>query len=85
MSVVVGRLAAGIRAYKDAYALRLAHTQSPETHWLHSDLTMYQVRQKYEALHPPDEWRLVYFIVIGWGYFSMERITGKKDLNSNCR
>ena len=62
----MGRLAAGQRAYKDAYALRLAHTQSAETHWLHSDLSMYQVRQKYEALHPPDEWRYDLFFFLNF-------------------
>ena len=57
VQLVVGRLAAGNRVYKAAYALRLYHTESGENYWLHSDLTMYQVRQKYESLHPPDEWR----------------------------
>ena len=57
MQVLVNKLAAGHRAYKTSYALRLTHANSDEFHWLHSDLTMYQVRQKYEALHPSDEWR----------------------------
>lgn len=56
VQLLVGRLAAGDRVYKDVYALRLTHSQS-ESFWLHSDLSMYQVRQKYESLHPADEWR----------------------------
>ena len=55
--LVVGRLAEGERQYQEAYALRLTHAKSDESFWLHSDLSMYQVRQKYESLHPPDEWR----------------------------
>ena len=55
--LVVGRLADSERQYQAAYALRLSHSTSEESYWLHSDLSMYQVRQKYESLHPPDEWR----------------------------
>ncbi|ESO92503.1 hypothetical protein LOTGIDRAFT_120690 [Lottia gigantea] len=58
IKLVVGRLAAGVRFYSKCYALKLVHTQSRgESYWLHNDLTMYQVRQKYEAKHPPEEWR----------------------------
>ncbi|XP_055956032.1 focal adhesion kinase 1 isoform X4 [Patella vulgata] len=57
IKLVVGRLAAGVRFYAKCYALKLVHTQSRENYWLHNNLTMYQVRQKYEAKHPPEEWR----------------------------
>ena len=45
--------------YSASYALRLLHVKTQEVFWLHNGLTMYQVRQKYESLHPPDEWRYV--------------------------
>ncbi|XP_048256196.1 focal adhesion kinase 1-like isoform X4 [Haliotis rufescens] len=55
--LVVGRLAAGDRYFSKCFAVKLVHTQSRENYWLHNDLTMYQVRQKYEARHLPEEWR----------------------------
>ena len=56
--MVVGRVSRdGKRVYSSSYALRLRHLKTQEAFWLHSDLTMYQVRQKYESLHPADEWR----------------------------
>ena len=57
IKLVVGRLAAGDRYFGKCYALKLVHTKSRESYWLHNNLTMYQVKQKYEASKPPDEWR----------------------------
>ncbi|XP_062622322.1 focal adhesion kinase 1-like isoform X3 [Saccostrea cucullata] len=57
IKLVVGRLAAGERYYSKCYALKLVHLQSKESYWLHNNLSMYQVRQKYESSHPPEEWR----------------------------
>ncbi|XP_056017631.1 focal adhesion kinase 1-like isoform X8 [Ostrea edulis] len=57
IKLVVGRLAAGERYYAKCYALKLVHVQSKESYWLHNNLSMYQVRQKYESSHPPEEWR----------------------------
>lgn len=57
VELVVGRLASGPRLYKDSYALRIVHPQSKESYWLHSDLTIYQVRQKFSSLYPEVEWR----------------------------
>ncbi|XP_064624922.1 focal adhesion kinase 1-like isoform X3 [Lineus longissimus] len=57
VNVVVGRIACGERKCKELYALFLRHAPTKEGCWLHSDLTMYQVRQKYESAHPDDEWR----------------------------
>ncbi|KAK3091583.1 hypothetical protein FSP39_020953 [Pinctada imbricata] len=57
IKLVVGRLAAGERYFARCYALKLVHVQSRESYWLHNNLSMYQVRQKYESAHPPDEWR----------------------------
>ncbi|XP_053394577.1 focal adhesion kinase 1-like isoform X6 [Mercenaria mercenaria] len=57
IKLVVGRLAAGDRYFAKCFALKLVHTNSRECYWLHNNLTMYQVKQKYEASRPPDEWR----------------------------
>ncbi|KAL3867719.1 hypothetical protein ACJMK2_040583 [Sinanodonta woodiana] len=57
IKLVVGRLAAGERYFAKCYALKLVHTRLKESYWLHSNLTMYQVKQKYESGKPPDEWR----------------------------
>ncbi|XP_052283061.1 focal adhesion kinase 1-like isoform X4 [Dreissena polymorpha] len=55
--LVVGRLAQGDRYFARCYALKLVHLKSRDSYWLHNNLTMYQVKQKYEATRPPDEWR----------------------------
>jgi len=57
--LVVGRLAAGDRFFGKCFALKLVHIKSQECYWLHNNLTMYQVKQKYEAPRPPEEWRYV--------------------------
>ncbi|WAR24093.1 hypothetical protein MAR_037762, partial [Mya arenaria] len=54
--LVVGRLAAGERFFGKCFALKLVHIKSRESYWLHNNLTMYQVKQKYETSRPPDEW-----------------------------
>nr|KAG5701159.1 hypothetical protein BaRGS_023268 [Batillaria attramentaria] len=55
--LVVGRLAAGERFFARCFALKLMHIGTRRGYWLHNDLTMYQVRQKYEAKHQPEELR----------------------------
>ena len=57
--LVVGRLAAGERYFARCFALKLMHIGTRRGYWLHNDLTMYQVRQKYEAKHQPEELRWV--------------------------
>lgn len=57
IKLVVGRLAAGERYFARWFALRLVHIPTRQGYWLHNDLTMYQVRQKYEAKHLPEELR----------------------------
>lgn len=37
--------------------LRLTHLRSDALHWLHPDLGVSHVREKYEKLHPQEEWR----------------------------
>lgn len=37
--------------------LRLSHLHSDALHWLHPDLGVCHVREKYEKQHPQEEWR----------------------------
>lgn len=37
--------------------LRLTHLHSDSLHWLHPDLGVSHVREKYEKQHPQEEWR----------------------------
>ncbi|KAM7365284.1 hypothetical protein PAMP_016227 [Pampus punctatissimus] len=39
------------------YSLLLKHIKSSETHWLHPDLTVSELTQRYEQLHLEAEWR----------------------------
>ncbi|XP_030838873.1 focal adhesion kinase 1 isoform X3 [Strongylocentrotus purpuratus] len=54
---VVSKLARGERAFESSFAVRLQHTLSEDCHWLHRDLTVGQVKKKYEAYHPAIEWK----------------------------
>ncbi|XP_056378809.1 focal adhesion kinase 1 isoform X11 [Hyla sarda] len=40
-----------------SYGLRLSHLRSEEVHWLHPDIGVSHVREKYEQSHPPEEWK----------------------------
>uniref|UniRef100_A0A0L8GY73 non-specific protein-tyrosine kinase n=2 Tax=Octopus bimaculoides TaxID=37653 RepID=A0A0L8GY73_OCTBM len=55
--LVVGRLNVSESVYSRCYALKLVHTQSRESFWLHNDLTMFQVQEKYNLKHPYEVWR----------------------------
>ena len=61
---MVNRLAAGDRPYKSAYALRVVHMKSDEFYWLHRDLSVYQVQQKYCSLHPSEDWRYAFIKIV---------------------
>ncbi|KAM5280783.1 focal adhesion kinase 1 isoform 23-T23 [Ctenodactylus gundi] len=39
------------------YGFRLSHLRSEEVHWLHVDMGVSSVREKYELAHPPEEWK----------------------------
>ncbi|XP_071481151.1 focal adhesion kinase 1-like isoform X3 [Diadema antillarum] len=54
---MVSKLARGERAFESSFAVRLQHTLSEECYWLHRDLTVGQVKKKYEAYHPAIEWK----------------------------
>ncbi|CAB1339770.1 unnamed protein product [Coregonus sp. 'balchen'] len=51
-----GRLGPNI-LYKGCYGLLLKHLKSDELHWLHPDLTVGEVEQRYESHHVEAEWR----------------------------
>ncbi|CAI9568777.1 unnamed protein product [Staurois parvus] len=51
-----GRIGPDIQ-HVTSYGLRLKHLKSDEIHWLHPDLTVGEVQEKYECLHLEAEWR----------------------------
>ncbi|XP_013077810.1 focal adhesion kinase 1 isoform X7 [Biomphalaria glabrata] len=57
IKLVVGRLAAGERVFARCFALKLVVISQRQGFWLHNDLSMYQVRQKYEAKCLPEDLR----------------------------
>ncbi|GFS03507.1 focal adhesion kinase 1 [Elysia marginata] len=55
--LVLGRLAPGERYFARCFAIKLVNTSQHLGSWLHNDLSMYQVRQKYEAKSMPEDLR----------------------------
>ncbi|XP_075057251.1 protein-tyrosine kinase 2-beta isoform X2 [Mixophyes fleayi] len=51
-----GRIGPEIQ-HVDSYGLRLKHLKSDEIHWLHPDMSVGEVQEKYECLHLEAEWR----------------------------
>ncbi|XP_032875790.1 focal adhesion kinase 1 isoform X15 [Amblyraja radiata] len=39
------------------FGIRLSHMHSEEVHWLHPDMGVSHVRERFEQHHPSDEWR----------------------------
>ncbi|XP_051816576.1 protein tyrosine kinase 2 beta, b isoform X2 [Acanthochromis polyacanthus] len=54
--LVSGRLGPNIE-HAGCYGLLLKHLKSEELHWLHPDLTVGEVEQRYESHHVEAEWR----------------------------
>lgn len=54
--LISGRLGPNIE-HVGCYALLLKHLKSEELHWLHPDLTVQEVEQRYESHHVEAEWR----------------------------
>uniref|UniRef100_H3C3U3 non-specific protein-tyrosine kinase n=1 Tax=Tetraodon nigroviridis TaxID=99883 RepID=H3C3U3_TETNG len=54
--LISGRLGPNIE-HVGSYALLLKHLKSEELHWLHPDLTVEEVEQRYESHHVEAEWR----------------------------
>ncbi|KAI2651891.1 Protein-tyrosine kinase 2-beta [Labeo rohita] len=55
--IKVGRLGPNVQN-PGCFGLRLKHLKSEELHWLHPDLTVGEVEQRYESHHAEAEWRL---------------------------
>ncbi|XP_064128729.1 protein-tyrosine kinase 2-beta isoform X4 [Loxodonta africana] len=51
-----GRIGPNIQL-AECYGLRLKHMKSDEIHWLHPQMTVGEVQDKYERLHVEAEWR----------------------------
>ncbi|XP_072298154.1 protein tyrosine kinase 2 beta, b isoform X3 [Eucyclogobius newberryi] len=54
--LISGRLGPNIK-HTQCYGLLLKHLKSEEIHWLHPDLTVGEVEQRYESHHVEAEWR----------------------------
>uniref|UniRef100_A0A3Q4BKB8 non-specific protein-tyrosine kinase n=1 Tax=Mola mola TaxID=94237 RepID=A0A3Q4BKB8_MOLML len=54
--LISGRLGPNIE-HVGSYGLLLKHLKSEELHWLHPDLTVGEVEQRYESHHVEAEWR----------------------------
>lgn len=54
--LISGRLGPNIK-HTGCYGLLLMHLKSEELHWLHPDLTVGEVEQRYESHHVEAEWR----------------------------
>ncbi|CAN9507388.1 unnamed protein product [Ophioblennius macclurei] len=54
--LISGRLGPNIE-HTGCYGLVLKHLKSDEIHWLHPDLTVREVEQRYESHHVEAEWR----------------------------
>ncbi|XP_053743221.1 protein tyrosine kinase 2 beta, b isoform X1 [Synchiropus splendidus] len=54
--LISGRLGPNIE-YAGCYGILLKHLKSEELHWLHPDLTVGEVEQRYESHHVEAEWR----------------------------
>ncbi|XP_068580605.1 protein tyrosine kinase 2 beta, b [Cebidichthys violaceus] len=54
--LICGRLGPNIE-HAGCYGLLLKHLKSEELHWLHPDMTVGEVEQRYESHHAEAEWR----------------------------
>ncbi|XP_060773653.1 protein tyrosine kinase 2 beta, b isoform X2 [Neoarius graeffei] len=54
--LISGRLGPNVQN-AGCFGLKLKHLKSEEHHWLHPDLTVSEVEQRYEKLHLEAEWR----------------------------
>lgn len=49
--------------FKLCYGLLLKHLKSSEIHWLHPNMTIFELTQRYEQQHLEAEWRLVHMTI----------------------
>ncbi|KTG35379.1 hypothetical protein cypCar_00024088 [Cyprinus carpio] len=77
-----GRLGPNIK-FSECYGLLLKHLKSDEVHWLHPNLTVAKVEQKYEQQHVEAEWSCL--DSHSDGTHSMQRIHWRfyKDMNAS--
>ena len=57
------------------YSLLLKHLKSSEKHWLHPDLTVSELTQRYEQQHLEAEWRSVVVSLIYHVSLDLENLT----------
>ena len=55
VSAVLDRIYPNGVKYKSSYGLRLRHIKTSLVYWLHENLTMLEVKDNYENLHPANE------------------------------
>ncbi|XP_045463688.1 focal adhesion kinase 1-like isoform X3 [Harmonia axyridis] len=79
ISIVTDRLSTvGERYYKKLYAVRLCRISFKESYWLHQDMTMQQVYEKYIKKHPNSEWR--YELRVRYFPFSLQDLCEKDNV-----
>ncbi|KAK9511292.1 hypothetical protein O3M35_005872 [Rhynocoris fuscipes] len=57
ITAVTESLDSGKRDYNKCYALQIYHVLSGDTYWLHQDMTMAQVVERFDQLYPLSEWK----------------------------
>eukprot|EP00118_Oscarella_pearsei_P022002 m.250921 g.250921 ORF g.250921 m.250921 type:complete len:1124 (+) comp40327_c0_seq9:205-3576(+) len=55
--LVVSRINADANLVAKHFAIRMIHEQSGEAYWLAFNLTLGDVRQRYESAHPQEDWK----------------------------
>ncbi|XP_076059767.1 protein tyrosine kinase 2 Fak isoform X3 [Oratosquilla oratoria] len=80
INVVTSRQAPGERPFEGMFAIRLRNLVTQEVLWLHQDLTMYQVEEKYPQFHEED-WR--FELRVRYVLADLHRLY-EKDRNTFC-
>ncbi|XP_065843254.1 focal adhesion kinase 1-like isoform X2 [Oscarella lobularis] len=57
--LVVSRINADANVVAKHFAIQMIHEESGEAYWLAFNLTLGDVRQRYESAHPQDDWKYV--------------------------
>lgn len=55
-----------------SYGLLLKHLKSSEMHWLHPDLTVSELTQRYEQQHLESEWRSEHLFLLYSAVYVLE-------------
>ena len=67
------------------YGFCLSHLRSEEVHWLHLDMGISSVREKYELAHQPEEWKYELRICYLPKEFLNQFTEDKPTLNFFCK